>query len=81
MARFNIHAKGNDMNRFRRWLRGGEPSTSELLNNLICHINELVDVNYKIANELAQMNLILDNKKDISDYDPIWKSIPGMEQA
>lgn len=48
---------------------------------LLSKLDELIDIQYKIANELAQMNLVLDNKKDISDYDPIWKSIPGMEQG
>lgn len=48
---------------------------------LMTRIDELIDIQYKIANELSQMNLILDNKKDVGDYDPVWKDIPGMEKS
>lgn len=69
MARFNHDAKGASM------------IMPHDLDPIVKVLNELVDVQYKIANELAQMNLILDNKKDVGDYDPIWRDIPGMEKS
>lgn len=63
------------MTLFLRRLLGLAPSVLE------SQLDELIDIQYKIANELSQMNLILDNKKDIGDYDPIWKTIPGMESS
>jgi hypothetical protein len=43
--------------------------------------SELVDVGFKIANELSQMNLIAEGKRDLTDFDPNWKDMPGMEKS
>jgi len=44
-------------------------------------LDEIVDIGYKMANELSQMNMIAEGKRDLTDYDPDWANIPGMEKS